>query len=123
MQSTSFLFFICFVTYPILFFLIECRFSLFVLILRLVNSDETTILLTFIAFAAPVGMNTIVFPAAFDGDTKTVAYDIIGYFGIYNTNYVPCIDGVFCAARIFCNPIYLMVISLDTLNNLSYSPL
>ena len=67
---------------------------MFVLILRLVNSDETTILLTFIAFAAPVGMNTIVFPAAFDGDTKTVAYDIIGYFGIYNTNYVPCIDGV-----------------------------
>ena len=42
---------------------------LFVVALKLLNTDKTIILLTLCATAMPLGLNTVVFPAAYDGDT------------------------------------------------------
>ena len=47
--------------------------AIFVGILKLMNIAEDIIILTLIAYATPMGMNTIVFPAAYGGDTKTGA--------------------------------------------------
>ena len=47
--------------------------AIFVGVLKLINTPEEVILLVLVAFAAPIGMNTIVYPAAFGGDTKTGA--------------------------------------------------
>lgn len=43
------------------------------LLLHGIGVDKTVKTVTLIAFAAPLGMNTVVFPAAYDGDTKTGA--------------------------------------------------
>ena len=47
--------------------------SIFVFILKLLNTDTLIIYFTLIAFATPLGMNTIVYPASYGGDTKTGA--------------------------------------------------
>ena len=44
--------------------------AFFVVILKLIGANEVVIILTLIAFAAPLGLNTIVYPAAYDGDPK-----------------------------------------------------
>lgn len=43
------------------------------LVLKALGADDTLMTLALIAFATPLGMNTIVFPAAYGGDTKTGA--------------------------------------------------
>ena len=47
--------------------------ALFVTVLKLLGSDNLTLTLALFAFATPLGMNTVVFPAAYGGDTKTGA--------------------------------------------------
>ncbi len=47
--------------------------AVILLILKLLNVGDTVMTLALIAFAAPLGMNTIVYPAAYGGDTKTGA--------------------------------------------------
>ncbi|MBR5322001.1 MAG: AEC family transporter [Clostridia bacterium] len=47
--------------------------AFFVVVLKLIGSNDIVIMLTLIAFAAPLGLNTIVYPAAYGGDTKTGA--------------------------------------------------
>ena len=48
--------------------------AVFVLVHKLIGTTNPVIIpLTLIAFAGPLGMNTIVFPAAYGGDTKTGA--------------------------------------------------
>jgi len=46
---------------------------LYVAVIYLLNADKTTIILAFFAFGTPLGLNTVVFPAAYGGDTKTGA--------------------------------------------------
>lgn len=46
---------------------------LFISILLLIKADKTTIYMTFFAFGTPLGLNTVVFPAAYGGDTSTGA--------------------------------------------------
>ena len=46
---------------------------IFVMILRFVGAEKEVILLTFIAFGTPLGLNTVVFPSVYGGDTKTGA--------------------------------------------------
>lgn len=41
----------------------------FVLVLKLLNTDSKIIMLTLCATAMPLGLNTVVFPAAYGGDT------------------------------------------------------
>lgn len=41
----------------------------FVLVLKLLGTDSTVIMLTLCATAMPLGLNTVVFPAAYGGDT------------------------------------------------------
>ena len=41
----------------------------FVLILKLLKTDDTIVMLTLCATAMPLGLNTVVFPAAYGGDT------------------------------------------------------
>lgn len=43
---------------------------IFVTILRFVGAEKEVILLAFIAFGTPLGLNTVVFPAVYGGDTK-----------------------------------------------------
>lgn len=43
------------------------------LILRAIGMDDWTMTLALVAFATPLGLNTIVYPAAYGGDTKTGA--------------------------------------------------
>lgn len=45
----------------------------FVLMLRLIGTNNEIITLAMIAFATPLGLNTIVYPAAYGGDVKTGA--------------------------------------------------
>lgn len=45
----------------------------FVLILKLLKTDSTIIMLTLCATSMPLGLNTVVFPAAYGGDTTTGA--------------------------------------------------
>ena len=42
---------------------------LFVLAFKLLNINDTVIMLTLCATAMPLGLNTVVFPAAYGGDT------------------------------------------------------
>ena len=43
--------------------------SIFVIVLKLLKTDSTIIMLTLCATAMPLGLNTVVFPAAYGGDT------------------------------------------------------
>ena len=47
--------------------------SVMMLLLKAIGMDKETMMLVLIAFATPLGMNTIVYPAAYGGDTKTGA--------------------------------------------------
>lgn len=47
--------------------------ALFAAILILLKADDTCIILMFFAFGTPLGLNTVVFPAAYGGDTSTGA--------------------------------------------------
>ena len=47
--------------------------ALFVLLLKFLKADETTLTMCLFAFATPLGLNTVVFPAAYGGDTTTGA--------------------------------------------------
>ena len=47
--------------------------ALFVIPVKLLGFGDDVILFTFIAFAMPIGMNTIIYPATYGGDTKTGA--------------------------------------------------
>ena len=47
--------------------------ALFVGILWLLGADRNTLILTLFAFGTPLGLNTVVFPAAYGGDTSTGA--------------------------------------------------
>ena len=47
--------------------------ALFVIPVKLLGLGDDVILFTFIAFAMPIGMNTIIYPATYGGDTKTGA--------------------------------------------------
>ncbi len=47
--------------------------TIFVLLLKAVGIGEDIQTLAFVAFACPIGMNSIVFPAAYGADTKTGA--------------------------------------------------
>lgn len=42
---------------------------IFVLVLKLIGTDDSIVMLTLCATAMPLGLNTVVFPAAYDGDT------------------------------------------------------
>ena len=43
---------------------------IFVAVILLIGADETTATCTLFAFATPLGLNTVVFPAAYGGDTS-----------------------------------------------------
>lgn len=45
----------------------------FILLLRLLGADKNTLYLTLFAYGTPLGLNTVVFPAAYGGDTSTGA--------------------------------------------------
>lgn len=47
--------------------------AVFVGLLKAFGASDDVIIFTFIAFAAPIGMNTIIYPATYGGDTKTGA--------------------------------------------------
>ena len=47
--------------------------SVMLLILRLIGAPALVQTFTLFAFAAPLGLNTIVYPAAYGGETKTGA--------------------------------------------------
>lgn len=42
---------------------------IFVLVLKLIGTDDSIVMLTLCATAMPLGLNTVVFPAAYEGDT------------------------------------------------------
>lgn len=47
--------------------------ALFVTVLLLLGADKTVLVCALFAFATPLGLNTVVFPAAYGGDTSTGA--------------------------------------------------
>ena len=47
--------------------------AVFVSVLKLFNVSHEIIVIMLIAYATPMGLNTVVFPAAYGGDTKTGA--------------------------------------------------
>lgn len=47
--------------------------AVFIGVLLLLGADETTLICTLFAFGTPLGLNTVVFPAAYGGDTSTGA--------------------------------------------------
>ncbi len=47
--------------------------AIFMVALKLIGADDSIMTLALIAFATPLGLNTIVFPAAYGGETKTGA--------------------------------------------------
>lgn len=47
--------------------------AIFVTVLRLIGTSQEIMTLALIAFGTPLGMNTIVYPAAYGGETKTGA--------------------------------------------------
>ena len=47
--------------------------AIFVIALKLIGTSNEIATLVLIAFGTPIGMNTIVYPAAYGGDTKTGA--------------------------------------------------
>ncbi len=47
--------------------------ALFIVVLRLLGADNFILVLALFAYATPLGLNTVVFPAAYGGDTSTGA--------------------------------------------------
>ncbi len=47
--------------------------ALFIAVLWALGANKTTLVLTLFAFGTPLGLNTVVFPAAYGGDTQTGA--------------------------------------------------
>lgn len=47
--------------------------AIIMLVLKFLGVNKEVMILALVAFAAPIGLNTIVYPAAFGGDTKTGA--------------------------------------------------
>lgn len=47
--------------------------ALFIVVLKLLGADRDTLILTLFAYGTPLGLNTVVFPAAYGGDTSTGA--------------------------------------------------
>ena len=47
--------------------------AVFVGLLMLLGADDTAVIMTLFAFGTPLGLNTVVFPAAYGGDTSTGA--------------------------------------------------
>ena len=47
--------------------------AIIITLCKLLGADDNTLVMVLFAFATPLGMNTIVFPAAFGGETKTGA--------------------------------------------------
>lgn len=47
--------------------------AVFIAVLMLVGADKTALICTLFAFGTPLGLNTVVFPAAYGGDTSTGA--------------------------------------------------
>lgn len=47
--------------------------SAFIILLKLLGADKNTLFLTLFAYGTPLGLNTVVFPAAYGGDTSTGA--------------------------------------------------
>lgn len=47
--------------------------SAFILLLKLLGADKNTLFLTLFAYGTPLGLNTVVFPAAYGKDTSTGA--------------------------------------------------
>ena len=47
--------------------------ALFLALLMLLGADDQTVTYALFAFATPLGLNTVVFPAAYGGDTSTGA--------------------------------------------------
>lgn len=47
--------------------------AVFIIVLKLLGADKNTLYLALIAFGTPLGLNTVVFPAAYGGDTSTGA--------------------------------------------------
>jgi len=47
--------------------------AVFVLVLKLIGTNDEIVSLAFIAFATPLGLNTIVYPSAYGGDPRTGA--------------------------------------------------
>ena len=47
--------------------------AVFIGLLLLTKASDYTLVLALFAFATPLGMNTVVFPAAYGGETKTGA--------------------------------------------------
>ena len=47
--------------------------AMFILLLNWLGADSVTLTMCLFAFATPLGLNTVVFPAAYGGDTTTGA--------------------------------------------------
>ena len=47
--------------------------ALFIVLLKLLGADKITLTMCLFAFATPLGLNTVVFPAAYGGETETGA--------------------------------------------------
>lgn len=47
--------------------------TIFILLLHFMGADKNALYLTLIAYGTPLGLNTVVFPAAYGGDTSTGA--------------------------------------------------
>ena len=47
--------------------------ALFILLLKALGADETSLVMCLFGFATPLGLNTVIFPAAYGGDTATGA--------------------------------------------------
>ena len=45
--------------------------ALFIVILKLLGADNTALTMCLFAFGTPLGLNTVVFPAAYGGDPST----------------------------------------------------
>ena len=59
--------------YLITFFRLIIIPALIMLVLKLIGANDEIMTLALIAFGTPLGLNTIVYPAAYGGDTKTGA--------------------------------------------------
>lgn len=47
--------------------------AIYILLLKLLGADSTALIMCLFAYATPLGLNTVVFPAAYGGDTATGA--------------------------------------------------
>ena len=47
--------------------------AFFIMLLMLTGADKLTLQLAFFGFATPLGLNTVIFPAAYGSDSKTGA--------------------------------------------------